>query len=224
MEQAMDREASWQVIEAQRLSLADLLEELSDEEWQAPSLCTGWRICDVAAHVAMAPQVPGMRSMLAEGLRARGSFHRLNYDVAVRHADRLTTQLVAELRDYAQSRKLPPVTNYRNILLDVLVHGQDIAIPLGRQREMPPEAARAGATRVWSMGWPFWAKRKLRGLRLTATDVQWSAGDGAQLSGRIADLLLLLTGRVVVLPRLTGDGTTWLAHRLAHRKARQHAE
>jgi uncharacterized protein (TIGR03083 family) len=215
MEEAMDREASWQVIEAQRLSLADLLDDLSAEEWQMPSLCAGWRVRDVAAHVAMAPQLPGVRAMLVDGLRARGSFHRLNHDVAVRHADRPTTQLVAELRQYAHSRRLPAVTNYRNILFDVLVHGQDIANPLGRQREMPLEAARAGAARVWSMGWPFWAKRKLRGVRLTATDVQWSAGDGAQVCGRIADLLLLLTGRSVVLSRLTGDGTPWLAQQLS---------
>ncbi|MGH3519005.1 MAG: hypothetical protein ACRDQ7_16600, partial [Haloechinothrix sp.] len=51
--------------------------------------------------------------------------------------------------------------NYRNILFDILVHGQDIAIPLGRERTMPVEAAGTGATRVWTMGWPFWAKRKL---------------------------------------------------------------
>jgi uncharacterized protein (TIGR03083 family) len=82
----MDREASWQVITEQRLSLADLLEELSDEEWEVPSLCAGWRVRDVAAHVAMAPQVPSVWSMLADGVRARGSFHRLNHDVAVRHA------------------------------------------------------------------------------------------------------------------------------------------
>jgi hypothetical protein len=52
----------------------------------------------------------------------------------------------------------PVVTNYCNILFDVLVHAQDIAIPLGRDYPMPPEAARAGADRVWTMGWPFCAR------------------------------------------------------------------
>ena len=56
------------------------------------------------------------------------------------------------------------MTNYRNILFDILVHGQDIAIPLGLHRDMPVDAARAGASRVWTMGWPFWAHRKLRGI------------------------------------------------------------
>lgn len=127
----MDREESWRTIRAQRLSLADLLEGLTDAQWDATSLCTDWRVRDVAAHVAVAPQVPGLSSMLADAVHARGSFNRLNHDVAVRHAARPVTQIVAELREHAGSRRLPVVTNYRNILFDILVHGQDIAVPLG---------------------------------------------------------------------------------------------
>lgn len=203
----MDREESWRVIAEQRLGLARLLEGLSDAEWEQPSLCTGWRVRDVAAHVAMAPQVPGLGSMLTDGIRARGRFHRLNHDAAVRHASRPPPDLVAELRAHADSRRLPVVTNYRNILFDVLVHTQDIAIPVGRDVPMPLEAARAGATRVWTMGWPFWAGHRLRGMRLVATDTDWSAGSGLELRGPIAMLLLLLTGRIrVALPHLTGPG------------------
>jgi uncharacterized protein (TIGR03083 family) len=202
----MDREESWQVIAAERRSLADLLAGVSADEWEAPSLCAGWRVRDVAAHVAMAPQVPTARTMLTEWARARGGFHRLNHDVAVRHAARPTGQIVDELRQFADSRRLPVVTSYRNILFDVLVHGQDIAIPLGRQRAMPLAAAHAGADRVWTMGWPFWARRRLRGFRLTASDVDWSVGEGADVRGPIEALLLLLTGRTAALSRLTGDG------------------
>lgn len=61
------------------------------------------------------------------------------------------------------------VTNVKNVLFDRLVHTRDIAIPLGRRHQMPVNAAASGATRVWTMGWPFWAKR-LRGLQLTGTD------------------------------------------------------
>jgi uncharacterized protein (TIGR03083 family) len=212
----MDREQSWQVITEQRLGLASMLERLSETEWEQPSLCVGWRVRDVAAHVAMAPQVPGLGSMLADGIRARGSFHRLNHDVAVRHAARPTRDIVAELRTYADSRRLPVVTNYRNILFDVLVHTQDIAIPLGWARPMPDDAARAAAHRVWTMGWPFWARRRLRGLRMIATDTDWSAGAGAEIRGPIAMLLLLLTGRsATALPHLTGLGVQAISQRFA---------
>ena len=211
----MDREESWRVITAQRLTLADLLEGLTDAQWESPSLCEGWRVRDVAAHVAMAPEVPSFSSLLADAVRARGSFNRLNHDVAVRHAGRPVTQIVTELREYAGSRRLPVVTNYRNILFDVLVHGQDIALPLGLRRDMPVEAARVGATRVWTMGWPFWAHRKLQGFRLTATDTPWTVGNGADVHGPIDAMLLLLTGRPAVLPRLAGDGVPDLTARLS---------
>jgi uncharacterized protein (TIGR03083 family) len=202
----MDREQSWRVIECERLSLADMLETLNDEEWERPSLCDGWRIRDVAAHVALAPQPPRPWSMMTEGVRAGFRFHRLNHDVSVRHANEPGVDLVAELRAHASSRKLPIVTNYRNVLFDILVHGQDIAIPLRRERVMPQEAARDGATRVWTMGWPFWAKRRFRGFRLAATDVDWAVGAGAEVRGPIDALLLLLTGRPAALPRLVGAG------------------
>ncbi|GIG60559.1 hypothetical protein Lfu02_49310 [Longispora fulva] len=207
----MDREESWRLIADQRRGLADLLSGLAPAEWETPSLCAGWRVRDVAAHVALAPQVPSPWSMLVEGVRARGSFHRLNHDLAVRHADRPAAQLIAELRDLADSRRLPVVTNYRNIVFDILVHGQDIAVPLGRSHPMPVAAARAGAERVWFMGWPFRARRRLRGYRLTATDTDWTVGAGADIQGPISALLLLLTGRGVALSRLTGPGVTALS-------------
>lgn len=210
----MDRDQSWQAIEQARLALADLLATLTDEELNHPSLCAGWRVRDVAAHVAMAPQPPGLLTMLVEAVRARGSFHRLNHDLAVRHADRQRADLAAELREHASSRRLPAVTNYRNILYDTLVHVQDVAIPLGRQVIMPTSAACAGAERVWTMGWPFWARRRFAGFRLYATDVAWSAGTGPrEVHGPIAALLLLLTGRAAALRHLTGDGVSALVER-----------
>ncbi len=84
---------------------------------------------------------------------------------------------------------------------------QDVAIPVGRPRPMPLDAATAGATRVWEMGWPFWARRRLRGLELVATDVDWARGTGEPVRGPIRDLLFLLTGRTeAALPGLHGPG------------------
>ncbi|MFX0577550.1 maleylpyruvate isomerase family mycothiol-dependent enzyme [Nocardia nepalensis] len=205
----MDRDAQWRVIEQQRRAIADVLDDLAPSEWELPSLCAGWRIRDVAAHIALAPQPPGPVGMVREGLRARGRFHRLNHDVSVRYAD-AGNDLVAEIRAHAASRKLPVVTSYRNILFDIMVHGQDIAIPTDRQIGLPIEAAATAATRVWTMGWPFWAKHRLKGFRLVATDTDWAVGAGHEVRGRIADLLLLMTGRPVVVPRLTGDGVAAL--------------
>ncbi|MEV4534783.1 maleylpyruvate isomerase family mycothiol-dependent enzyme [Asanoa sp. NPDC049518] len=192
----MDRETSWQVITAQRLALVDLLTGLTPEQWETPSLCAGWRVRDVAAHVAMAPNPPGPSAMVRAAIAARGSFDRLNHDVAVAHAAKSDTDaLVEELRTHAASRRLPAVTNYRNALFDTLIHVQDVAIPLGLCRPMPVDAACAAATRIWEMGWPFHARRRLAGHRFEATDADWSVGSGTVVSGPIEALVLHLSGR-----------------------------
>jgi uncharacterized protein (TIGR03083 family) len=205
----MDEDAVWAVIDDQRLDLADLLDDLTDAERETPSLCTGWRVQDVAAHLALSHVGPARAA--AELLRARGSFPRMIHDSAVRHAVVPPAQVAAEIRAMAGSRRTAPGISHLEPLLDVLVHGQDIAVPLGRARPMPVEAAATAATRVWTMPWPmsaiFSARRRLRGLRLVATDVHWTAGEGPAVEAPIAALLLLLTGRTATaLDRLAGPG------------------
>jgi uncharacterized protein (TIGR03083 family) len=207
----VDAETSWRVIEQERLSLADLLDSLTDDQWNAQSLCDGWRIKDVAAHVAMTPQPPTLRTVAGELVRARGSFVNATRDLAVRYAERPGVDLAVEIRTHAASRRLPKVTNYRNIVLDILVHGQDIAIPLGIPREMPKEAAIAGVERAWALSWLFGGKHALKRFRYTATDVDWTAGDGPEVTGPAAALLLLLTGRPAAIPQLSGPGVEGVA-------------
>jgi uncharacterized protein (TIGR03083 family) len=114
------------------------------------------------------------------------------------------------------SRRHAPGITHLEPLIDVLVHGQDVAVPLGRSRPMPVAAAAAAATRVWTMRWPFTAafdaRRRLAGLRLEATDVEWAAGNGDRVEGPIEALLLLLTGRTAAAQdRLSGPGVRALS-------------
>ena len=207
----MDKDEKWSVIAEQRRVLTDLLDTLTEAQWEHPSLCAEWRVGEVAAHLALTPQSPGLARILALGVRARGNFDAVNRDLAVRHAARRGPAVAAELRDLADSRSKPAITTLDNLLFDTLVHVQDVAVPLGLSVEMPLPAAQAGLDRVWRMGWPFWAKRRLRGLRLRATDVDWSAGTGVEVDGPASALLLLLTGRTAAaLPALDGPGTARL--------------
>lgn len=210
----MKTEESWAVIASQRRSLAALLDSLSGEQWESPSLCDGWRVRDVAAHVAMAALPPSPALLLVGAVRARGNIDRLNHDVAVRAAQRPVAEIAGTLRQHADSRRLPVVANHRNVLFDILVHGQDIARPLGIDRPMPIPAAAAGAERVWTMGWPFWAQRRLRGIRLVADDADWAVGSGAEVTGPVSALLLVLTGRPAGLTALRGPGADEVAQRL----------
>ncbi len=204
----LDEDAVWAAIDRERLDLAGLLEGLSDAEWERPSLCAGWRVRDVAAHLALAQTGTGRAAV--DMVRAGGSLQRMIRDTAIRHAAVTREQVVAEIRAMAGLRRRAPGVSHLEPLLDVLVHGQDIALPLGRPRTMPVDAARATATRVWTMPWPmsatFRARTRLRGLRLVATDADWSVGEGERVEGPIEALLLLVTGRTAALDRLSGAG------------------
>jgi uncharacterized protein (TIGR03083 family) len=205
----LDVDAVWAAIDRQRLDLADLLDELTDEEWEQPSLCTGWRLRDVAVHLALAQTGPARATV--DLVRAGGRLQRMIHDGAVRHAASPPDQLVAQIRAMAGSRRKAPGVSHLEPLLDVLVHGQDIAVPLGRPRAMPVEPAVTAATRVWDLPWPmsttFNTRRRLRGLRLVATDADWTGGEGDVVEGPIEALLLVLTGRTAaVRNRLSGPG------------------
>ena len=213
---ATDPGQVWQVIDAQRRSLADLLDDLSDEQWRRPSLCTGWTVRDVAAHLTL--QQLGLRDMIAMMAHWRGSLDRTIHHVACRRAAALPTeQIVAEIRGMAGARRHTIGVTHLETLTDILVHAQDIAIPLGRRHDMPPQAAAAAASRVLSMRWPppLPSARQVAGFQLTATDTSWSAGEGPQVQGAMSALLLVCTGRVAALPQLTGPGAAALTARLS---------
>src|SRR5688572_12426891 len=200
---SMDRTSAWRIVEEQRLSLADLLAGLPPDQWVHPSLCDGWRVCDVAAHLTLGSRV-GPLTGTVEFVRARGNVNRLIHDTAVRRADAVDqATVVADLRTSAASRRHPPGTSRLDPFADVLVHGQDIARPLGLSRPIPVEAALVAADRYWSMGFPFHARRRLAGLRLAATDADWTAGTGPTVEGPIGALLLVLTGRTASLDELS---------------------
>jgi len=213
----LDRDQVWQVIDEQRLSLAGLLEQLSDEEWRQPSLCVGWTVRDVAAHLTLQQLGPG--GVIAMVARWRGSMDRtIHYAACRRAAAGPAAQIIAGIRDMAGSRRHTIGVTYLETLTDILVHGQDIAIPLGRRHDMPPRAAAAAASRVLTMRWPppLPAARKVAGFRLTATDTPWSFGEGPQVSGPMGALLLVCAGRLAALPQLSGEGAAGLAARLSY--------
>lgn len=201
----MDADEVWQTIHRQRSELADILQTLSPEEWQAPSLCPEWTVRDVAAHVISSAGTSSGQ-VLTGMLRARGNFNRFMFDEAKRLSARPTDEIIADYRRLDGSRRRPPGTTMLDPLMDVLVHTQDIVRPIGRQHAMPAASCAVVANHVWHRSFPFKARRRFGTFRLTATDIDWAVGDGPAINGSMGALLLLLTGRTVSTPELTGDG------------------
>jgi uncharacterized protein (TIGR03083 family) len=213
----MDLDEVWRTIDSERAGLADLFEDLTAAEWATPSLCQAWRVGDVAAHLTLSHA--GYREAFVGAVRARGNFDVMIRDSALRAASLPRAEYPRRLRAMVGSRRTAPFITPLEPLIDVLVHGQDVAVPLGRIRPMPAAAATAAAQRAWDMGFPFRARKRLAGLRLAAQDAGWAAGSGAPVEGPIAALLLLVTGRDAAVDQLTGDGVRTLRHREKTRRA-----
>ena len=198
----------------ERTELAELLATLGPEEWEAASLCAGWRVRDVVAHVISYEELD------ARGLvrrMAKGGFgpHRANRVGVAEMSGLGPDELLAMLR-----RHLTPVGLTAGFggmigLTDGLIHHQDIRRALGKPREIPVERLRPvlrAAMAVPLVGGAW----RTRGLRVVATDLDWSAGFGPVVAGPAEPLLMAIAGRRGVVGELSGPGLRKLSARIGH--------
>ncbi len=188
----MDSDTIWKHIDTQRGELADLLAELPEESWDRPSLCHGWTVRDVAAHLTAAQA--RLRDVIGPALRA-GFRYNATIKLAALRSPLSHQEIIATLRGFVGSRRTAPFVTELEPLLDILVHTQDICAPLGITREMPLDAAVAAADRVLTLRGPMRLWKPPTDRRLVATDVDWSYGQGPTVEAPMASLLLMLTGR-----------------------------
>ena len=191
----MDRDTVWQHIDNERAWLADLLQSLPQKAWQQPSLCEGWTVRDVGAHLTFAHA--RVRDLLWPAVRAGFRYDAIVKDTALRSP--LThEEIVATLRGFVGSRRRVAFISDLEPLIDILVHIQDICRPLGIDRPMPPDAAAAAADRVLSTPRPIRLWKPPQGVRMIATDVDWAYGTGDEIRQPMQYHLLTLTGRRTV--------------------------
>jgi uncharacterized protein (TIGR03083 family) len=207
-----DDAKTWSMIHDGRTALVPLIEGLTPEQWRTPSLCAGWSVGEMAAHLlSSAEQTPGhfMGGMLKSGFSFNKAMQR---DIDAR-ADLTPQQIAARLRERTTTTNKPPAPTAA-MLGEVVVHGEDLRRPLGLTAPVDADAANACLDMYTTASFPVGGKKRIHGLRLVSTDTAWSYGEGPEVTGPAMSLLLAMTGRPAGLSDLSGDGAPLLAQRV----------
>lgn len=192
------------MIAAQRAELAEILAGLPAPSWDEPTLCAGWRVREVVAHITMPFRYGGPRFML-ELARSRGRFNAMSDRVARRDAARMSpAELAGAVRSNTGHPWKPPGGGFTGALAHDLIHGLDITVPLGLARPVPEERLRLVLPASLTDRSVRFFGTDLGGIELRASDIDWTLGSGAPLTGAAADLLLVLCGRKLPPGRLAG--------------------
>ncbi|WP_336214540.1 maleylpyruvate isomerase family mycothiol-dependent enzyme [Nonomuraea sp. LPB2021202275-12-8] len=170
----------WSMVHAERAALIDDLARLDDEQWGEPSLCEGWTVHDVAAHLVDTARTTRLGFVLGL-VRARFDFDRQNAVGVERERGASPQETLERLRQVAPRRSTPPAPLDSRLVEEVL-HGEDIRRPLGLTRSYPQAAVvrslRLQARTPASFGG---AKELTARVQLTAADADLSIGDGPEV-------------------------------------------
>jgi uncharacterized protein (TIGR03083 family) len=200
----------WPLVHAERRALLDDLAGLDDEQWARPSLCEGWTVHDVVAHLIDVASSTRL-GFAVDMARARFDFDRQNAN-GVKRARSATPQETLERLRHVAARTSTPIAPRDTRIVEEVVHGEDIRRVVGLRRDYPDEAVVRSLLQQTRMSASLGGAKELVGrVRLTATDLDLSVGDGPQITGPALALLLAVTGRRVGLDELTGPGVTALA-------------
>lgn len=200
-------------LDAARARLVELVADLDEDQWNADSLCAGWRVRDVASHVWSGSNLK-VGKVLVGMLKARFDFDTFNAKAARELGDRPTAEIVQGLRDVVGSRKLPPTVSAQQFLVDAVIHTFDIAWPLGLDVPLEDHQLRAVLDKAVVLGDPFGCRERAEGMRLVDADLDWSYGSGPELRGPGVAILMGIAGRAPALDQLEGEGVEVLRSRL----------
>ena len=195
----------WELVHQERRALIDDLAGLAPEQWESPSLCGGWTVHAVAAHLVDNARTARLGIVLAM-VRARFDFDRQNEAGIAREKGATPAETLDRLRAVMGRRTTPPAP-LDSRLVEEVVHGEDVRRPLGIRRDYPSEAVtRALAHQLKTSVALGGGRQRAAGVRLRASDVDVVVGDGPEVSGPVVSLLMVVSGRAQALEDLTGPG------------------
>jgi uncharacterized protein (TIGR03083 family) len=207
----MEKSDVWPTIHAERAALATDLESLKDTDWDTQSLCEGWTVRDVLAHMTGTAKISPFGffpKLIGSGFSLKKMQEKdINTERGTSPADTL-----ASFRAEINSSKHPPGPS-DTWLGETLVHAEDIRRPLGIKHEYPSDEAIRVADFYKGSNLVIGAKKRIAGLKLQATDADWSHGDGPEVSGSMISLVMVMAGRKAAISDLFGEGVSTLSSR-----------
>jgi uncharacterized protein (TIGR03083 family) len=194
------------MIAAERWELAEILNAATIHSWDARSLCAGWRVREVVAHMTMPFRYSTPR-VAFEVMRSGGSFARMSDRFARMDAGIPTDELVTTLRGNADNPWKPPGGGFEGALTHDVIHGLDITVPLGVARKAPEGRLRLVLDVVARPKSVRYFGTDLNGIELRADDIDWSLGSGTPVFGLAQNLALVLSGRKLPAELLRGEAS-----------------
>jgi uncharacterized protein (TIGR03083 family) len=199
----------WPLVHAERAALIEDLERLDERSWEVPSLCPGWTVHDVVAHLVDSARTTRIGFVVTLA-RAGFDFDRQNARGVERERGASPQETPDRLRRVAPRTSRPPAP-IDTRLVEEVVHGEDIRRPLGLTRPYAQEAVvRSLRLQTGTPASFGGAKELVTRVRLQATDADVSIGDGPEVTGSALSLLLAVSGRRVALDDLDGPGVAAL--------------
>lgn len=194
----------WKTVAKARTDFADMLDTLTTEQLASQSLCEAWKVVDVAGHLVSL--VETSIAGLAIGTMKNGMDADAYMGTSAKtFAERGAPALSASLRSNATKKM--PFFSEASMVADTAVHTQDVVRPLGLPARLDPQVLLVSLDH--SVG-EFEKKRKdAAAIRLVATDMDWSSGDGPEVRGTGEALLMALNSRDVT-SELSGEGLSLL--------------
>ena len=198
-----------------RLRFADAVDALPEGRHDDLTLCDGWTVRVLTAHM-LQPMTVGFFRFAVTSLRHRGDVDATIDAIARRQAQQPVAVLTSRLRSLADRQVSPPRVGPDGPFADTCIHLRDLARPLGLDADVPLEHWRHlldyfASSRVAPALVP---PHRVDRLALRATDQAWSTGDGAEVAGRSEALAMALAGRTAALGELEGPGLAALTESL----------
>jgi uncharacterized protein (TIGR03083 family) len=201
----------WTTIAAERGALAEDLTDLTSAQWDTSSLCAGWTVRDIVAHLSATASMSPPKFFLGMA-KAGFNFDKFANGQVSKHRGPNAAATLSEFRSSQNSTSAPPGPK-TSWLGEVVVHGEDVRHPLDISHTYPPEAVRQVIDFYKGSNMLIGSKNRIAGLALNATDDDWQHGQGDRVEGPLLSLLLAMTGRAVACDDLTGPGVPTLRGR-----------